>query len=167
MLNAVLLKLHMKFAPGWALIWVNFDPIWAKSRGWALFHEWALFRETMVFENCTLFFSTWDAVSLKTKEKKEWNIERKREREEKGEEVGKKEERKEGKQKHLQCPESTYLPAQTTPASSLWPQLWTPQPLKLHEAKAGSLPLQWTSSIQMLPVPWPNLARVVALVAPV
>ena len=36
-LKAVLLKLHAKVAPGWALIRVNFDPIqknWAKSRGW-------------------------------------------------------------------------------------------------------------------------------------
>ena len=27
MLKAVLLKLHVKLAPGWALIQVNFDPI--------------------------------------------------------------------------------------------------------------------------------------------
>ena len=27
MLEAVLLKLHVKLAPGWALIQINFDPI--------------------------------------------------------------------------------------------------------------------------------------------
>ena len=41
-LVAVLLKLHVKLAPGWALIQVNFDPIQEigpKNRGWALFLE--------------------------------------------------------------------------------------------------------------------------------
>ena len=35
-LEVALLKFHTKFAPGWAHIWVNFDPIWgnwAKSLG--------------------------------------------------------------------------------------------------------------------------------------
>ena len=32
-LEAVLLKLHMKLTPEWALIQVNFDPIWAKVGG--------------------------------------------------------------------------------------------------------------------------------------
>ena len=31
-LDAMLFKLHMKFAPGWVLIWVNFDPI--QEIGW-------------------------------------------------------------------------------------------------------------------------------------
>ena len=51
--EAVLLKLHVKLTQGWALIWVNFDPmqeIGVKSKGWVLFHEttvhvygWSLF----------------------------------------------------------------------------------------------------------------------------
>ena len=45
--EAVLLKLHMDFAQGWALIQVNFDPI-QESRGWVLFCEWVLFHETTV-----------------------------------------------------------------------------------------------------------------------
>ena len=45
--EAVLLKLHMDFAQGWALIQVNFDPI-QESRGWVLFREWVLFHETTV-----------------------------------------------------------------------------------------------------------------------
>ena len=48
-LEAMLLNLHAKLAPGWALIRVNFDPIQeAKSRKWALFREYALFRKTTV-----------------------------------------------------------------------------------------------------------------------
>ena len=50
-LKAVLLKLHTKLAPGWALIRVNFDSIQEigpKVGGWVLFREWALFCETTV-----------------------------------------------------------------------------------------------------------------------
>ena len=44
--EAMLLKLHAKLAPGWALIRVNFDPIQEigpKEGGWALFRESVLF----------------------------------------------------------------------------------------------------------------------------
>ena len=40
--EAVLLKLHVKLTQGWALIWVNFDPmqeIGVKSKGWVVFCE--------------------------------------------------------------------------------------------------------------------------------
>ena len=50
-LEAVLLKLHAKLTPGWALIQVNFDPIQEigpKVGGGHFFCEWALFRETTV-----------------------------------------------------------------------------------------------------------------------
>ena len=48
-LETVLLKLHVKLAPGWALIRVNFDPIQEiGAKVGALFREWALFHETTV-----------------------------------------------------------------------------------------------------------------------
>ena len=37
--EAVILKLHVKLAPGWALIQVNSTGNWAQSRGWVLFHK--------------------------------------------------------------------------------------------------------------------------------
>ena len=45
------------------------------------------------------------------------------------------------------------LPEHTTPASSTCKQLWIPHPLKWHDAKRLSFPTQWTSSIQIVPVP--------------
>ena len=51
-LEAVLLKLHAKFAPGWALNQVNFDPIQEigpKVGGDRSFVSGALFRETTVY----------------------------------------------------------------------------------------------------------------------
>ena len=41
----MLLKLHAKLTPGWALIQLNFDSRKeiVVSREWELFHEWALF----------------------------------------------------------------------------------------------------------------------------
>jgi hypothetical protein len=45
---------------------------------------------------------------------------------------------------------------QHTPTSSPCPQLWLPQPLKLHEASDASLPLQTTSSIHIGPLPPPK-----------
>ena len=58
------------------------------------------------------------------------------------------------------------LPWHTTPASALCPQLWIPHPLKEHLSKNDSEPLQATSSIQMVPLPWPNSASVEALTVP-
>ena len=56
MLEAVLLKLHAKLAPGWVLIRVNFDPIQEigpKVGGaWTLFRERVLFCETTVRVFC-------------------------------------------------------------------------------------------------------------------
>lgn len=40
-----------------------------------------------------------------------------------------------------------------TPASSAWPQLVLPQLEKLQSSRLSSVPLQETSSIQILPVP--------------
>ena len=59
-LEAMLLNLHAKLTPGWALIRVNFDPIQeAKSRKWTLFREWALFRETTVITSWTSGLGWW------------------------------------------------------------------------------------------------------------
>ena len=47
----MLLKLHTKLTPEWALIQVNFDTIQEigpKVGGGALFREWTLFHETTV-----------------------------------------------------------------------------------------------------------------------
>ena len=51
-----------------------------------------------------------------------------------------------------------FLPSQTTPASSLWLQLWDPNPLWLHSLSFDSLPLHVTSSNQMGPLPGPKRA---------
>ena len=61
----------------------------------------------------------------------------------------------------------TTQPWHTTPASSPCPQLLKPHPLKAHWSRDDSEPVQDTSSIQMVPVPWPNSALVEALTAPV
>ena len=45
------------------------------------------------------------------------------------------------------------LPEHTTPASSMCLQLWSAHPLKGHDARRLSFPIQWTSSIQIVPVP--------------
>ena len=58
------------------------------------------------------------------------------------------------------------LDGQTTPASSLCPQLCTPHTLLGQVAMLASVPRQWTSSSQILPLPWPKWAFVIAL-APV
>ena len=50
-LEVALLKFHTKFAPGWAHIWVNFDPIREirpKVGGGVHFREWALFSKITV-----------------------------------------------------------------------------------------------------------------------
>ena len=70
------------------------------------------------------------------------------------------------KQVHVPCTLQTSLPWHTTPASSACTQLWMPHPLKGHRSKDDSEPAQSTSSIQMVPVPWPNSALVVALTVP-
>lgn len=51
-----------------------------------------------------------------------------------------------------------YLPSQTTPASSLWLQLWDPNPLWRHSVSFDSLPVHETSSNQMGPLPGPKAA---------
>ena len=53
-------------------------------------------------------------------------------------------------------------PSQTTPASSLCPQLLCPHALWLHSSNADSCPLHSTLSNQILPWPWPNGARCLA-----
>lgn len=40
-----------------------------------------------------------------------------------------------------------------TPASSEWPQLWTPHPAKVHWSRVISFPVQATSSIQIFSLP--------------
>lgn len=50
------------------------------------------------------------------------------------------------------------LPEHSTPASSLWPQLWLPQELTWHRERAASVPAQVTSSIQICPAPCPKVA---------
>ena len=61
MLEAVLLKLHAKLTPGWALIQVNFDPIQeiGPKVGRSFVSGPFLFRETTVvcFRECALPFS--------------------------------------------------------------------------------------------------------------
>ena len=51
-----------------------------------------------------------------------------------------------------------HLPSQTTPASSLWRQLWDPIPRCRHSVSFDSLPEQATSSNQMGPLPCPKRA---------
>ena len=53
----MLLNLLAKLPPGWALIRVNFDPNWAKSKGWLLFCEWTFFCEATVANNFYLVLS--------------------------------------------------------------------------------------------------------------
>ena len=60
----------------------------------------------------------------------------------------------------------TFLLWHTAPASSLCTQLWITHPLKRHWSRVNSEPAQATSSIQMVPVPWPNSAKEEALTAP-
>ena len=49
-----------------------------------------------------------------------------------------------------------------TPASSPWPQFSTPHPLCPQSSKFSSDPVHATSSIQILPVPWPKYAPILA-----
>ena len=51
-----------------------------------------------------------------------------------------------------------FLPSQTTPASSLWLQLWAPNPRWLHSVSFDSVPVHVTSSNQMGPLPCPKRA---------
>lgn len=51
-----------------------------------------------------------------------------------------------------------HLPSQTTPASSLWAQLWDPIPRWRHSVSFDSLPVHVTSSNQMGPLPGPKRA---------
>ena len=48
------------------------------------------------------------------------------------------------------------LRAQITPASSECPQLWLVVCVQL--VRVDSVPVQWTSSMTILPVPWPKYA---------
>ena len=71
MLEAVLLKLHTKLAPGWSLILlvVNFDPIQEiepKVGGGCFFCEWALFYETTVHTYIHTYIHTYKHTYIHT-----------------------------------------------------------------------------------------------------
>ena len=67
--EAVLLNLLVKLAQGWMLIWVNFDPNWAKSRGWLLFCEWTFFCKATVANNYYLVLSPPELIIMSDSEK--------------------------------------------------------------------------------------------------
>ncbi len=52
----------------------------------------------------------------------------------------------------------SFVPMQTTPASSEWPQLWMLSPLLGQSNRLASVPVQTTSSSTIFPVPWPKEA---------
>lgn len=63
-------------------------------------------------------------------------------------------------------PTLTYIPVQTSPASSVWSQLLRPQGLRGQSRRASSPPPHPTSSIHTGPSPGPNLAPPGAASAP-
>lgn len=54
----------------------------------------------------------------------------------------------------------------TTETSSLWLQSLSPQEFLVHRLMSFSLPLQRTSSSQILPLPWPYAADPLTLLTP-
>ena len=74
----MVLKLHMKLAPGWALIQVNFDPIQEigpKVGGGRSFMSGPFFCETMVLTKefaWDLFFKVGETISLEESPSEYW-----------------------------------------------------------------------------------------------